>query len=585
MSEPDELPELEGIDASDEFRRYVFELRQTWKPRSDYGDSRPENEESEEPTMSTNSTSDSTDSETTMMTRRAAMKTGATAVATAATIGVGAGTVGASSALDVDGEYVQAPFLRGSVTVATHEPEFNPLQFVNDSGEPSSLADYGAEIAPREDDETPHNPVTLTAAHFDAADYYAFPREEQYDESGDGDAETDVTALDPTHWTVDESGSAGTMTVAETTSPADGPGLQVSTSSQTSGDVAIASFDSSYLEITSGEDRKLLQLVLDANTVEAGVTVAFRVTDEDGDTREAVIDPAGDDTNADVIATATASGLVYQVPMGELPITANGDGTFNNLQELEIEIADANADVSIYGLNLERESEWVYGVEEYTNSDDELDTQEITEPSGSFSITGLDTIASPLDAAKIADVEYDVELVASKLPEDMLEYEWKEAERYDHPYRFQAVYNFEAITAYDLSWTLAGLYDEVLFPSTRFVEAGIVTGQSEAVALADVQDDEVTLTSRTDTYANAAIDEEVELATAIQAGDFDSVFVDILYTEDEQSAAESTAAAAGPIGGSSGGWTDYLFSLPGMAISAVVGYLGLVKAGVIGATR
>ncbi|MFW5905300.1 MAG: hypothetical protein ACOCUO_00455 [archaeon] len=35
MSEPDELPKLEGIDASRRFREYIAELREAWPPRPD----------------------------------------------------------------------------------------------------------------------------------------------------------------------------------------------------------------------------------------------------------------------------------------------------------------------------------------------------------------------------------------------------------------------------------------------------------------------------------------------------------------------------------------------------------------------
>ncbi|WP_148661805.1 hypothetical protein [Halodesulfurarchaeum formicicum] len=532
--------------------------------------------------MSTNPDSNSTEIDQQMMTRRGVMKAGAAATATAVAIGAGAGSVGAVSGLDVDGDYVQAPFIKAAVTVANHESDFAPLDFTDDSGERDSLSNYGAEIAPRDEEDTPHNPITLMASAFDAEDYQAFPREETF-ENADGDEEA-VTALDATHWTVDEANTAGSMTVEDDTSPADGPALHVSTSSQGSGDTAVATFDSSYVDITSGEDRKLFQLVFDANTVESGVVVTFRFIDEDGDVREAIIDPAGDTANDGTIATTTVESGVYQARLGDLPQTDNGDGTFNNLSEVEIEVAEANADLSIYGFNLERESEWVFGTEEFTNADDELDTQEITEPTGSFSITGLDTINEPLASAAIADVEYDIELVASKLPDDHVEYEWSEAERYDHPYRLQMVYNFEELTAYDLDWTLEGLYDEVLFPASRFVEAGLATGQSDMVELAEIDDDEVSLTDRTSAYGDASLDEEIELSTAIQPGDFDAIYMDILYTEDERSSAEDEAAA-GPIDGESSGPLDYLFSLPGMAISAIVGYLGLSSLGFIGGSR
>lgn len=159
-----------------------------------------------------------------------------------------------------------------------------------------------------------------------------------------------------------------------------------------------------------------------------------------------------------------------------------------------------------------------------------------------------------------------------------------DADRYDHPYRFQAVYNFEEPTAYSLSWSLTGLYDDVLFPSSRFVEMGFATGQSEEVTLADIEDEDVTLTDRTDTYSTASIDDEVELTTTLSPGDFDAMYVDVLYTENERG--DATSSAAGPIDdGGSGGPLSWLFSLPGMILGGVGGYFALSKIGWIGDSR
>ncbi|MFP4627326.1 MAG: hypothetical protein ACLFNI_12160, partial [Natronomonas sp.] len=220
MSSPDELPELEGIDASDEFRRYVAELRQTWVPTDERAFSLAETENNPSTEMSTEPSTDCTDCAS--FTRRGFMRAGATAAVTAATVGAGAGNVAAVDGLDVAGDYVQAPYISGTVTAATHESDFAPLDYVDDSGEQASLEEMGAQIAEREDDETPHNPITLEAANFDADDYSAFPRDETY-ENADGDEEA-VTALDETHWSVDEADTSGSITVEDETSPADGPG-------------------------------------------------------------------------------------------------------------------------------------------------------------------------------------------------------------------------------------------------------------------------------------------------------------------------------------------------------------------------
>ena len=84
VRQSEELPDPEGIVASEEFRRYIRRLRQTWVPKREHGSSRPVSREPDDKTsMATQPSTDCNDCASTMMTRRGAMKTGVTAVGTA----------------------------------------------------------------------------------------------------------------------------------------------------------------------------------------------------------------------------------------------------------------------------------------------------------------------------------------------------------------------------------------------------------------------------------------------------------------------------------------------------------------------
>ena len=92
VTEHDDCPELKGIVASDEFRRYIADFRQTLNALHDEnGFPQPKNRGLTFSKMSSKPTSDSIDRR--MMTRRGAMKAGAGAAVSLTAIGAGAGNV------------------------------------------------------------------------------------------------------------------------------------------------------------------------------------------------------------------------------------------------------------------------------------------------------------------------------------------------------------------------------------------------------------------------------------------------------------------------------------------------------------
>lgn len=497
------------------------------------------------------------------MTRRRFVQTAAVATAAAAT----AGTVSAqeSDVPNYASDLVQSPRLEATTTIAAHTADMEDVrEYINDNGELDSLANDGAVVADREESDAPHNPVTLRADKFNAYEYREFPRGETFDEDGDGDADTDLNAVDAQHWATDTSGTAGSLTV-ETVEAANGENaLHVTTASQTSGDVALATFTD--FEITSGVDRKMAQLVANIKSLDSGCVTEVRIKDSAGNVITLVIDSSADSGAITTIATATATGLVYQEQIGEFTTS------LDDIVELEIAVKDANIDLVLPAINLDKESEWEFGTQEFTNSDDELDSKTLKTPSGTFSITGLSSLPSVWTNAGIMDVQVDVEFRTEQLPSSQQKYRWADASRYDYANRLETLLGFELPTAYDLSYSSTSLRDEVLFPDSRYLTGEYATGQSEMPTWDDVDDGNVSWTDQTGTYENASVDDNITLTSSVSAGNLAVVHLDVQMSDDER---DSATASGGGAGGGPTSSSGGLFSgVKGLAVSAVVGLLG-----------
>jgi hypothetical protein len=492
----------------------------------------------------------------------------ATAATGAAAVGVG---TAAAAGLDYSSDYVHDPWLDARMTIENHDRATfdSVLEYINDSGERVSLADAGGQVATPTSADESHNPVSIRADKIDAEEFRAFPRGESYDESGDGEEDTDVRALDATHWSTDTSGSAGSLTVEDVESPAGATALHVAASGQGDGDVALATFDN-FEAITDGVDRKHLQLVA---TVDSLASAAFyvRVKDSAGNVKETWIDSSADSTATGTITTETGPAQVYQVQLGELS-TDLGD-----LVEVELSVQDGDADVTFTALNLERESTWEFGSQEYLNSDDEVDTETITEPSGAFAITGLDSLGSPFDAASITDLEVDVEYAAGRIGADgSVEFDWSDAERYDQDSRLKHLIAWDLPTAYDLGYSDVSLKDTVLFPSTRYIAGEVAVGLDSVPSLDDV--DDVSWTDKTATYEDGSIDTDVTLSTSPTGGEIIAVHLDVLYSESERDKATASGGGGGPMqASSSDGFLSTPLGLLTTLGAGVAGYFGIVR--------
>lgn len=490
---------------------------------------------------------------------------------TAAAVVAGSGVAAAASASEINfsSDVVQSPRVEFDVTVGENTGDMSSaLEYINDSGEAVSLADDGASLRERPDPDTVHNPVTLRADKFAAYEYREFPRGETYDADGDGEANSDLNAVDASHWTTDATGTAGTLTL-ETVEGANGEdALRFTASGQASGDVAKATF--SDVEITSGVDRKYLQLVSNVDQLASGAVVYVRVRDSAGTVIEAVIDSSADSTAVGTIATATGSGQVYQTQLGEFATS------LSDIVELELAIADADADVTLPAINLDRESRWEYGTREYLNADDEIETETVVEPSGEFSITELASLPAVFLDGGIMDVASAVTFRTADLPSDMRRARWGDADPYDFPHRLETLVGVEPPTAYDLSYANGRAVDEVLFPDTRYNEVGFVRA-TELPTWEDVDDDKVSFTDRTSQIESGSIGSDVELTASVASDEVWVGYNDVLLDDGQRETATSSSGggAVGPQ--KSGGFLGSPLSIILTVLGTVATYVAAVK--------
>ncbi len=517
--------------------------------------------------------------------RRRALGMGAGAAIALASAGTASAQTETPDAEDVsvnfDSEFVHDPYVNASVTVTEHLGSFSQFEFTNNAGEVADLGDDGFTLARAPDDEdTPHNPVSLKASAFYTDDdgsrtvhdeYGAFPRGVTYDDDGDSDTEEEpVSALDATHWTTSDA-TNGSITVAD---GEDGT-LDVSTSSVASGETVSANFDLSSVgssdgTITSGVLRKHLQTVVDVDALPSGALVELAVIDSTGAEVTATIDPSADLSEESVFATSTGDAKVGQAPIGEL-------GSLEDIEQFEIRVSEADATLTFHGLNLDRESAWTFGSQERqtTNDDDEtiVEVVDVEEPDGDYSITDLGSLdETPFGNAAIAEVTYDAEMRASEMDEDEVNILARLKETpstYDRPHEIEIVVEYNPTEAYATSYDFENLLDEVALPQSRYTGVEVATGVAEIEDWEDVED--TSWTSRTSSYDS--VGDDVELYSSLASSDRTYTRHRYLLDDDEADDATSSAAVAA-VGASGGGGSGGI----NWGVTGLLGFLAAAAA-------
>lgn len=488
------------------------------------------------------------------VTRRRALQMGAAGAASAATIAA-SGTTLAQTDLSIDfaSNIAPDPELPGTLTVSEHDTAtMTQLDYVDDDGNVvSATSEDGIVLRSDDDDDatTPYNPVSYNPTDVSLPRFEAFPRDETYDESGDGSADTDVTILDATHWT-----SGTDVTVSDV----DG-GIKISSSGVTTEQTARFAEFSSF----GDTERRMLQMIFDLTTL--GGQVEVRVEDVNGTKLPFRIDSTADATLSDVLATATGTGYVRQRQLG------NVDDTFSDdIAAIEVAIMNSDSTLTISGFDLEGKSELEFGDQKYTNSDGNVDTQTLTEPQGSTSIVSLTSLVdgSGWDDATIDSVTYEVVQKASELPEDRIYVNREVADRLDRDELVEVLYLMGYPAGFDVSGTVDILEEKQVLAGSYYLDVEV----SEGTDLGSITDaNDATLTARTSRFTS--IDTTHDLLDVANVGEQVPVFHRLNLNGGDADALTTAGGGGAAVGVSGGSLLSDPLAVAGGVAAGVIAYV------------
>lgn len=430
------------------------------------------------------------------------------------------------------------PNTHGEVVIESYNVSWgtDPIQYEADDGD---IVDFPGGL-----NESVRNPVTFTATDIEAADYGTFPRV-------DGESGNSVSALEASEWSKDVSGSAGSATIASTETAPGVEAVQFSTSSQTSGDVARFSF--SNFSIKSDENKRYLQLGMDVHTLDSAADVDVRVVDANGDYKAAELN-ASRSSGSDLIATAQGEGYIYQHQLGKLDLVSAGDGTFDNIQKVEIVVSDGNADISVAALNVEKMGEWKLGTERADNdSDDEFENVAIREVSdaGSISVKSIGSMGSTFDDAVLHDVTLAFEKDRAHMNSSDIVYDFNVTNQRPGYHGVADIYLPTGLpTAYDISYQNLETSGQQTYLESRYITVEYAEGVGDTDP-ANVSSWSELTSSYSNQGANVTID------STIQPGQNNYAHYRLQLQENEFTTAKNALESGGAVvmgpGGAGGG--------------------------------
>jgi len=444
------------------------------------------------------------------------------------------------------------------VTKDSHEMGWSPAEYENNNGETATLDAHVNGSA--------ENPVSYTATDVEVEEFGEFPR-------NDGEENNSASALDASEWTKDASGSAGSGTISDTTTAPGVDAVSFSTSSQTSGDSMVFTYDN--FTIGSDVNKRFLQIGADVTELESSATVEVRAVESDGDYQVVYADTANDTDSMDTFANTTGEGQVLQQQLGTLEVGGSGDGSMGAIDSIEIHVSGGNAAMDVAMLNAEKLGAYQFGDERYDeDGDGEMDeTRSLTEPTGEMSITGFDTLGSTFDDAVIHDATYEMQFDVEDLTESM-DVHWNvtSTEAYPgFPNLADIYYRLSLPDAYDLSYANAELVGTQELPDDRYQAVELAEG------ISDTEFENVTSWSdQTSTYTTTG---EHTLDNTIQPGQEIGLHYNLLWTDADDSAAFDTGGGAGQFASGGDGIFSTLWGKVAGVFGSILVALGLKRRG------
>lgn len=469
--------------------------------------------------------------------------------ATAQTVGVN------TSADSYPSVYVQ----EDTLTKATHEMGMEALEYETNSGEITSL-------------EAVHNGTESGNDMGYRADRIAFSDGNQFPRTTE-ETNNSASVMDASEWTT----SSASISEADGSTGEGVDAITFSTSGITSGSTGTASYTN--VSETDDPNKRIVQLVVNVESLDAGATGELALIDGDGDEITPEISSAADASAADVIANATANGVIYQHRAGDLSVEGSGDGSFDGIQEVELRSADGDMTITVTALNAERKSLYDFGTHRYEDADGNWQTETVEErpQGGVVTVTTVDSLGETFDSATVSRLQlYDLRYRLADQPGDFSAdfVDATDTGGYDTKLELQGRITVE--TAYDLTHGDLELVAEQSLPSDRFQRLRYAEGAGDT-AFSEIAD-----SSWVDVTGDLSESGSRITADATgQSGVTYAVQVTALTLPDEVDTLQNVGGGGGFWGGSSGGGGPFS-SVYNWVVGGIVGLLttlGIIKRG------
>jgi len=454
--------------------------------------------------------------------------------------------------------YPAMQFSEDQLDVATHDrADMDLLEYQNDSGEVQQL---NAHINGTEAGEL----VSYRADQLEEPEFGEYPRKGE--ESGNNSA----SALDAGEYT-----TAGGATVTQNDGgTATGvTSVQIDTNgSMSTNDVASVTYGNQ--SITTDPLKRELQLVLNVDSLDADAVVEVQIWDGSGDYVAAEINSSRDTTATDVIANATGDGIIYQQKVGDLSVQgASGDGSLDKIEDVTVEIQDADATVTLVGVNVEKKSRWDFGNTRVADGDGGYNDETVYQNAdgGRIQVTSLSSLGAFASDSVIHNLRYhDLEYRFQDKP-GAVSVEFVDAEEYPgFPTQLRVEWVREIPTGYDLTHGNVELEVTQSFLSDRYQRLRYAEG------IGDTETADISDSSWIDLQGSTGdTGKEIVADASVQPGSTYAVQIHANALEEQQNALEASGGAGG-FWGSSGGGSNPLMSLWNWVAGGVVGLLSTI---------
>ncbi|WP_435143731.1 hypothetical protein [Halobaculum sp. P14] len=318
---------------------------------------------------------------------------------------------------------------------------------------------------------------------------------------------------------------------------------------------------------TTDVSKRVVWVAVDVQTLNGTAAIVFE--DGTGDEKRVHLNSSKSTTTTDVLADGTGS-FVIQQKFSALATEGSGDGTFDAVETVSIVAAGGEVSLTVTELSVDRLSKVSYGDHMAdTDGDGSLEESTMYEPTGTYSIGGLDSLSTTFDNATVYDYE-----VAYKQYGQNVKYEWNDelAEEYQYDTALDAYWTFSFPSAQDVDLQNAKLTDTVALPTSRLLTAEYIEGAGNKTY--EELSDSTAWSDISQSYVDAGDNSTVTIDSSFQDGVSYRVHQTWLYDDGEKSDVLTDTGGIGvPMVG--GGIVSMILGPLGAIATAITGYVAL----------